>query len=373
LPDGRRYSHHPLGPALVFYPGYVLAGRLGAACTVSLLAAFSLAWTLAALGAMGFRSPVVIRMGWVGLLASPLFLYSGLLFAEIPSACVLAFLLWSAAKKRWSWVGLGLGLLPWMHNRNILLMIPVLLVLAFRWNRGGISSKTAGRFSLAFLIPIVLLILYFLNIYGVWTPLGAHHESFSSLFPIERFPINFPGLLLDQEVGLWFYFPIFALLPVGVLLGWKRQGLLFKTVSASVLFYFFAMCFYQNLGLQPAARYFAPMVPWMLVAMAPAFQALDRVPVFWKRLVGFLWVVTALLSYCFAAVPWMRYGKLQGEAWILVIARKFTGLPWPQWEPSFHAPILEPRSFALSAFWMAVVAFLSWRFLVDARFFRGRK
>src|SRR6185503_5812626 len=33
--EGRRYSHHPLGPSLVVLPGFWLLGRLGAALTMA--------------------------------------------------------------------------------------------------------------------------------------------------------------------------------------------------------------------------------------------------------------------------------------------------------------------------------------------------
>jgi hypothetical protein len=367
LQDGRIYSHHSLGAPLLFYLGYVLAGRLGAAMTVSACAALCLAWTLAALSLMRFERQTVIWVGWVGLFASPLLLYSGLLLAEIPSALVLAGILWAAARKRWVWIGLGLGLLPWMHNRNILLIPPILVALAMAGKIGKVSPKTVRGFALAFFAPLLLLAIYFMGVYGVWSPLGAHHESFESLFLIERFPINVCGLFLDQEAGLWFYFPVFIFLPAGMILGWKRRGFLFKAAVSTTIFYFFTMCFYQNLGLTPPARYWVSLTPLLLLLIAPAVQRLGRKRMAWKRTAGIFYATGVLLAYGFAVVPWMRYSKLQGEAWVLCIARKFTGLPWPLWEPSFHSQPVEMRSYLLSMLGFAVVAGLTALFLKIGR------
>jgi hypothetical protein len=201
-------------------------------------------------------------------------------------------------------------------------------------------------------------------------PLGPHHESFGSLFPLERLAIGVPGLLLDQEVGLWFYFPVFALVPVGIWLGWRREAL-FKTAMVSLLFYYLFMCGYQNLGLQPAARYFAPVTPLLLVALAPGLEVLGRASRGWRRGAVLWWGVSAFLGYLLAAVPWARYSHLQGEAWLLIILERFTGIPWSRWEPSFHAAVVEPRSYLLSLFWLGVVGVLSWRF-VAASSSRGR-
>jgi hypothetical protein len=197
--------------------------------------------------------------------------------------------------------------------------------------------------------------------------LGAHHESFESLFLIERFPINVCGLFLDQEAGLWFYFPVFIFLPAGMILGWKRRGFLFKAAVSTTIFYFFTMCFYQNLGLTPPARYWVSLTPLLLLLIAPAVQRLGRKRMAWKRTAGIFYATGVLLAYGFAVVPWMRYSKLQGEAWVLCIARKFTGLPWPLWEPSFHSQPVEMRSYLLSMLGFAVVAGLTALFLKIGR------
>ncbi len=359
LPDGRRLSHHPIAPAFLLAPGYLLGGRIGAALTVSLLAALALALTLNALWTMGFKPEAVESVGWVGLFASPFLLYGGLLFAEIPTALLVAGGLAAAARKRWGTLGVLLGLLLWAHNRNVLLVIPVLLALALAWRRARWSPREIGRLLLGCSVPALALALVYSALYGVWTPLGAHHEGLGSLFSPARFHINFPGLLLDQEAGLWFYFPVFATIPAGWILGWRRGRGLFQSACFTLAFYYLCMSFYQNLGLQPAARFLAPVTPLMLLAMAPALEALAASGAFWRRLALCLFAVSAFLNLLLAAVPWMRFNRLEGSAWVLQVAERLTGLPWARWEPAFHAPNAEWRSVVLSLFWIVGVGVLT--------------
>lgn len=364
---GRIYSHHPLGPSLLFYPGYALAGRLGASLTVAFLAAMTLFLTLLSLPAMGFPRATVVRCGWVGLFASPLWLYSGLLYAEVPSACLIAFLLWAATRWRWTLVALGLGCLPWMHNRNLLVLAPALLYIFYQWNERRTPWRSVREQVAVFLLPLAAMVAFFVGVYEVWTPLGAHHEAFGSLFSFDRAAIGWSGLLVDQEAGLWAYFPVFVFVPAGILLGWSKRGEAFQAAAFSLIGYYLAMSFYQNLGLTPPARYFAPLVPCLLVALAPALQALDKVPAFWRRLALALGVVSFALNLALAAVPWLRYNKLEGQSWVLEFARKATGLPWSSWVPSFHATPLADRSFIQGGGLLVAAAVLCWLFVRSTR------
>ncbi len=129
--DGKRYSHHPLGPVLLILPGFLIAGRLGAALTMALLAAWALYLTMRVLEETGAKGWFLHATGIVGLFSSPLLLFSGLIFPEIPTACLVALSLFLFIKKQWAWLGLSLGLMLWMHNRNVLIIIPFLFFVLF--------------------------------------------------------------------------------------------------------------------------------------------------------------------------------------------------------------------------------------------------
>ncbi len=363
IEDGKDYSHHPLGPVLAVLPGFYLAGRLGAALTMAFLAALALFLTLRVLEESGARHPPLQLVGCAGLYSSPLLLFSGLIFPEIPTACLVSAGLLLFIRKRWAGLGFCVGLLLWMHNRNVLLVLPWLGLAGLAlWRLKKKREVSSLWFSMGFLIPVAALALYFHSIYGVWTPLGAHNEPFLSLFPLNHFFIGFFGLALDQECGLWFHFPIFALVLAGIWLTLKSKGPLQNGAPVLFLFYYLAMSFYENLGETPAARFLAGVTPLLLVLIYPAVEkALKRE--YWNYLVFFLLSLGIGVNWILAAVPWMRYNKLEGKNWILEILGDGAHFPLTRWEPSFNLSPPESLSYLLSIFWMGAAFSLTIWFL----------
>jgi hypothetical protein len=365
--SGKRYSHHPLGPVLVILPGFLIAGRLGAALTMALLAALALYLTMRVLEETGAQGRALHATGIVGLFSSPLLLFSGLIFPEIPTAFLVALSLLLFLKKRWAWLGLCLGLMLWMHNRNVLIILPFLSFTAFEvWKDKKYRLAQASKFGVGFGIPSLLLVLYFYSIYGVLTPLGAHNEPFTSLFRLSHFWDGFFGLLLDQECGLWFHFPIFGLIVTGGFLLWRSKSPLGLLAVGTLLFYYLFMSFYENLGLTPATRYWVGMTPILLVVIYPAIERIKK----WE---GWAWLtalsldVGIFVNWLLAAIPWLRYNKLNGENWILKIIGSFLHLPLTAMNPAFQAPVVEMKSYLMSAFTMAVTLGLSFWFLKEKK------
>ncbi len=359
--DGKIFSYHPLGPVLLVLPGFAMMGRLGAALTMALLAALALFWTLRIMEETGATGCPLRAVGWVGLFSSPVLLFAGLIYPEVPTALLVSLALWLFLKKQWGWLGLDLGAMLWMHNRNVLLVIPLILLLIWEvWTSEKKRWKALGMGLVGFLVPALVLALYFLRVYGVFTPLGAHHEPFASLFPLSRFFIGFFGLILDQECGLWFHFPIFTLCVAGGILLFTSRNPLRRLVLGSFGFFYIFMCFYENLGLTPAARYMVGVTPLMMVILYPVFEKI-RWNDLWFRLSMALFGIGILVNGLLAAVPWMRYNRLQGENWIVKLAGERIGLPLTQWEPAFHATPIQFKSYVLSAFWVvACISLTAW-------------
>ena len=366
LPNGKRYSHHPLGPVLLILPGFLVASRLGASLTVAVLAALCLSLALRAFLAFGAKPSVVEKAGWAGLFVSPLLLYAGLVFAEVPTALALSIALWCLATRRYGALGAALGLLLWMHNRNVLLVIPSILAALAAAKDGKLAGRDFGRMALGFALPVIPLAIYFNGIYGAVSPLAAHNEAFGSLFSLPRFVINFPGLLMDQESGLWFTLPLSAAVPAGVVLG-ARKGGAFKAAAFALLAYWAAMCFYQNLGLQPPARYFAGVTPLILLCLLPVFERLEGAAPAWRRLVVTLAGMSTFMNLTLSAVPWLKFNPLTGQNRLLDFGGRLLHLPLNSWEPSFLDPNALTRSLVLSLFWMSVAAALTFGFVRDAR------
>ncbi len=376
--DGKRYSHHPLGPVLLVLPGFAIAGRLGAALTMALLAALALYLTLRVMEETGSKGMALWAVGAVGLFSSPLLLFSGLIYPEIPTACMVAFSLLLYIKKRWGWFGVAQGAMLWMHNRNVLLVIPFLLFAVWEiakiqffpfWLRifkKDNAAKDIGKLLVGFAVPVILLTVYFYHIYGVFTPLGAHNEPFTSLFRLSHFWDGFFGLLMDQECGLWFHFPIFGMVLMGGAVLYHSKNPLRLMVLGVLGFYYFFMCFYENLGLTPATRYWVGVTPLLLFAIYPAIEKMKLWDV-WARLTVLSFAVGVLVNWLLAAVPWMRYNKLNGENWILKIAGHFLQMPLTAMNPAFQTPVVEMKSYIMSAIPMAITLALTIRFLRDKK------
>jgi len=141
---------------------------------------------------------------------------------------------------------------------------------------------------------------------------------------------------------------------------WRSRNPLRHSIVGSFTFFYLFMSFYENLGLTPAARYMVGVLPLLLPMLYCVLERLKR----WD-----LWMVLTLLqgamgvavNWLLAAVPWMRYNKLQGENWILKITGDFLHLPLTQMEPSFQAPVILPGTYFTSVFWVAVtVGFTVW-------------
>ncbi len=365
--DGKRYSHHPLGPVLLILPGFLIAGRIGAAVTMALLAALALYLTMRVLEEMGAEGWALHATGIVGLFSSPLLLFSGLIFPEIPTACLVALSLLLVIKKRRAWLGLCLGLMIWMHNRNVLIFFPFLLFAAYEiWKDKKYRLSQAGKFGVCFGIPVLFLVLYFYSLYGVLTPLGAHNEPFTSLFRLSHFWDGFFGLLLDQECGLWFHFPIFGLVVTGGFLLWRSKSSLGLLVAGTLLFYYLFMSFYENLGLTPATRYWVGVTPLLLLTIYPSIERMKAGDI-WTKLAGFSLAIGVGVNWLLAAIPWLRYNKLNGENWILKIAGSFLHLPLTEMNPAFQAPVVEMKSYLMSGLTMAVTLGLSLWFLKEKK------
>ena len=382
--DGRRYSHHPLGPVLLVLPGFALFGRLGAALTMALLAALALYLTMRVLEETDAEGWPLHAVGMVGLVSSPLFLFAGLIYPEIPTACLMALSLLLFLRKRWGWMGFCLGLMLWMHNRNVLLVVPFLLFTIYELIKSqnltqspsaklrgtrkdakyDILFKNIGQLLTGFALPVLVLCLYFYSLYGVWTPLGAHNEAFTSLFRLSHFWDGFLGLVMDQECGLWFHFPIFGMAVTGGAVLWLSKNPLRGVVVITFLFYYFFMSFYENLGLTPATRYMVGVTPLLLLATYPAVERIKKWEG-WAWLTVLSFAVGVFINWILAAVPWMRYNKLNGENWILKILGSFLHMDLTATDPAFLAPVVTMKSYLISAFWVGSTVVLTFWFLID--------
>jgi hypothetical protein len=190
--------------------------------------------------------------------------------------------------------------------------------------------------------------------------LGAHNESFTSLFRVNHFWIGLLGLLLDQECGLWFHFAIFGMAFAGALaLGSSKNPLRFL-VLGTFTFYFLFMAFYENLGLTPGTRYFVGVTPFLLFMLYFAFDRLKFS--MWEILTLVSFVGGVLINWILAVIPWMRYNKLEGQNMMLKTLGGILHVDLMAGQPAFQAAVITQQSYNIAIFWFIITIGLSFWF-----------
>ena len=358
-PDGKRYALHPLGPILAALPGYFLAGRAGAAWTMSVLASLAVTLTLLTGEAVGFRRATLTRMGWVALGSSPLMLFSGLVFSEVPSAACLALGTWAGIRKKWVLSGGAAGISLWMHVRNAAGILPVALCVLWVLAADATHRRAAWKWSLAAIGPLLILFAFNRCLFGSWNLQVVREQGQTLQFTLRHLFTMGLAHWTDQQSGLWPRFPIFLLAWYGLGKMLRAQWTVVRLAAWSSLVYFTLLCSFFHLGGPPAARYFVPITPWLLLALGYTFEDLGESGALFRVstvLMGFGFVVNGLL----AAIPWMRSDPT-GEGWMWVLARYLTGWPIPQWLPSFpFEGVVTVQTYGLALGWVAAALGAAW-------------
>jgi hypothetical protein len=267
--DGVIYSMHAVGLSVLVLPAYAVAGYAGASFFMALLAAF-LAREFRELAASVLEDrEVADAAAWMVALSPPLIHYAGLVFTEVPAACVAAVVL-----RRHKVVGVGLrpalaaglavAVLPWLNVRYLLLSAILLTVC--------LAARPPWRNVLALVVPGALsaaaIASYFFALYGFFDPrlvYGRRPE-----FSVRLLPEGLPGLLLDQEFGLLVYAPTLVLAVPGVIALYRRSprlAVVAMAMAASVILVAGAWPMWRG-GFNPPGRFLVPLLPILALCCA---------------------------------------------------------------------------------------------------------
>jgi hypothetical protein len=348
------YSLHAVGLSVLVLPAWALGGYSAVTVFLALLAALVALevreWVRAVTGREGLADAV----GWVAALTPPLLHYAGLVFTEVPAALALSFGLRRGRQPALGGggalaVGLAAAALPWLNVRYAPLAA---LVLAHAlWRRPRL------RFAAAVLAPSAVsglgLLVYHQVLYGFWDPRRVYGRR--PELSLSNLAEGLPGLLLDQEFGLLVYAPVLALALPGLALLWRRDKKVTVTILAAVVVVLLtagAWPMWRG-GFNPPGRFLVPVAPFLLVAVATAF---DRrgLTAGASLLLGFsLW--TGLAG---AWEPRLVHRDRDGTAPLfrqLSGAREWTGLL-----PAYV--LSDPDRHRLAAVWaVALLAAVPWR------------
>jgi hypothetical protein len=301
--NGRTIRHHfALGMPLLLAPAYALGGRVGVQLLLALLTAGGMSALLLAV-----RRFVAPRAAFAGVLLCallyPIVIYSHQIYPETVILALTAFVLAltlvgdaTHVRRRALLVGLAVGLMPHFQNKFILLSallyafllweLRAHLGVALRWSLPPIVLLAAGHLAWAYVI------------YGEIGRSALISPGYPQLVDA-RIDDGVLGLWFDQEVGLFFFAPLYLLALPG---GWvllrepvsRGAALWLALIYAS--FHLLGGAYYDwPAGLSPAPRYLVPVLPVLVIFTAAGLAWLLRRGQLLQPLL--LVVVTAYFTY----------------------------------------------------------------------------
>ncbi len=258
------YTKHGLGLSILIALPWRLLERVGAVLTIITFAALS-SWGMFTVARRSGASPQIAWATAVGLaLSLPMLPYSLLLFPEVPGAAAMVVAVLAISDRRPSRSlalggGLALGLLPWLHQRFLLTVLALGIVVVV--DRG---LAREWRALLLTAVPAVLgsagIATYNWWLYGQFTQNTADHAGFHGG---SAFLNAGAGLLLDAQWGLFVAAPITIVALAATPMWIREQPRLAFVAAAGVLPYIALVEAYRVWWGEwgPPARYLVPIIP----------------------------------------------------------------------------------------------------------------
>ncbi len=295
--DGRLMSVHDIGVGVALVPLHAVARGLShlppdsllrrarmtqglfaySIVSVGLIALTAWAFAQLAAGLMTATHSTTAAMLVIALGVSPPVLsHSFLVFPEVFALAVTCLAVWFTVRgdkpgddRVLLLLAALIGLLPWTHRKYS----PFVLGLAFLivWHRWptlrSMSRRQHVSAALLFIVPHAAFHAWTVL---TWGALGGPHLMGGSVFGLTRLADGLPGMWLDRRYGLVAYAPLYWLLPVAVLLTWRRTWPFL--VPAALLYLPLAAFMVWWGGFSPAARFLVPIVPLAAVPLAEAMR-----------------------------------------------------------------------------------------------------
>ena len=276
--NGRTIRHHfALGMPLLLTPAYAIGGRIGVQLLLALLTATGMSWLFLTVRQF-IPSPVAFVTVLLCALTYPIVIYSHQIYPEtiimVLMTLVLTLTLPALAlhqRRNALVVGTVVGMMPHFQNKFILLSL--LLYSLFLWRTRPYLRLTL-RWSLP---PILLLAIAHLAwayiIYGElgWSALVS--PGYARLIDT-RIDDGILGLWFDQEVGLFFFAPLYLLALPGAWILARRpdmRGAILWLIAIYASFHLLGGAYYDwPAGLSPAPRYLVPVLPILVIFVSGA-------------------------------------------------------------------------------------------------------
>ena len=267
--DGSLYSLHAPGLPVLIAPALAVGGYRAVVLWIAVISALGTLFVWKA--AYALTSDVAAA--WVAWAAAaltvPTVLESTLIYPDavagtVLSAGVLAMLTASSLSiKSATAMGLGIGLLPWLHTRFAPLAGILAIAVALRLMGTSGGWRRWWRALLGLVSPIVVSVtgwlLFFAYVYGTLDPLAAYDAR--SPLQLERVVSGVLGLVADQEFGLIPNAPVHLLWIGGALaLSRHHKRLLLELACMAVPYVLAVAAFPGWFGGSTPGRFLAPLV-----------------------------------------------------------------------------------------------------------------
>jgi hypothetical protein len=267
---GEVYSLHALGLSLLVLPAYAAFGYRGVSCFMALLAVLTAVAVRRLLRRVLGDEPGVERAAWIVALSPPLIHYSGLVFTEVPAALIAAWVLAEGLEAgetsgpRAALRGAALAFLPWLNVRYAILAA----VLGIYWLCARPRARAAAAFAAPAVASLAALGLYHYVLYGFFDPRRVYGRE--PELALATLGDGLPGLLLDQEFGLFVYAPVLVLAVPGLItLVRRRRGV--GLAAAALVIAAAAVAGSWPMwrgGFNPPARFLVPVLPALALGAA---------------------------------------------------------------------------------------------------------
>jgi hypothetical protein len=148
------------------------------------------------------------------------------------------------------------------------------------------------------------------------------------------------GLLADQEFGLLYYGPHWALAAPGLVLLWRRQREAAIGLIGITLFYLAVLVKWRwmqwDAGWTPPPRFILCVVPLLVPFVVEVFDRCRGWLLASVNTLCLLW--SGVIAFVLAVVPFWRYNDLDGRTTLLQIAGDAVGLDLASFLPSLRFP-----------------------------------
>ncbi len=333
--DGSLYSLHGPGLPVLIAPAFAIGGYRAVVLWIAAIGALGTLFVWKAAHALTSD----VTAAWVAwaaaALTAPAVLESTLIYPDsiagtVLSAGVLAMLTASSLSIRGAAaLGVGIGLLPWLHTRFAPLAGILTVVVALRiigtpggWRRW---SPTLLGLGIPIVVSLTAWLLFFANVYGTFDPMAAY-DGRTPLQP-ERMVSGLLGLAADQEFGLIPNAPVHLLWIGGALALSRHHKRVLVELACVAAPYVLAVAAFPNwFGGSTPGRYLAPLVFPLAVTVASLWSRQDD---FGRSMSVALLMVSVLIAcaFGFGANGMLPYNSGEGRSALLDWVAPTVNLP----------------------------------------------